>query len=358
MKILIPVIGFGKSGGFRVLSQLANNWIEQGHNVSFILPNKGILPYFPTKADLIWIGVDGSISLPPDKNDVNFYGLFKTFIALARGINRIKNDFDIILANQSLSTYPIFFSKTKAKKFYYIQAFEPEYYAAIKNSYKVKIMQILSWLSYLLPFTRIVNADIYKKYKNISAKYVVNPGIDFENFYPNQESTKIQNNKNTIVIGCIGRIEPYKGTQFVLEAFKMLDDKKFELHIAFGEELLANEDDGVFICIPKNDMALADYYRSLDILIAPGTVQLGAVHYPVIEAMACAIPVITTNYYPANESNSWIVPIKNSNQIVKQIKQILLNKDISTKKIKKAEGDVAKFAWKKVSQEMIDIFVK
>jgi hypothetical protein len=33
MKILIPILGFGRTGGYRVLSQLATEWCKQGHAV-------------------------------------------------------------------------------------------------------------------------------------------------------------------------------------------------------------------------------------------------------------------------------------------------------------------------------------
>ncbi|WP_341479706.1 glycosyltransferase [Clostridium algidicarnis] len=66
---------------------------------------------------------------------------------------------------------------------------------------------------------------------------------------------------------------------------------------------------------PDGDDNLADYYRNLDILVAPGHIQLGAIHYPVIEAMACNVPVITTGYYPANDENSFIVPVKRPDKI-------------------------------------------
>jgi len=44
------------------------------------------------------------------------------------------------------------------------------------------------------------------------------------------------------------------------------------------------------VVVPGNDTELADYYRSVDILIAPGTVQHGAPHYPVMEAWHVECP--------------------------------------------------------------------
>jgi len=147
MKILIPVLQFGKSGGFRVLAQLANNWIERGHTVSFIAPIANILPYFPTEAEVIWVNTDGNKCSEVMLIHETQYSMIQRWKAIYNGLNKLEQSFEIILANQSLTTYPVFFAKVKAKKFYYIQAYEPEYYNSFKGAKNV-ILSFLSWLSY------------------------------------------------------------------------------------------------------------------------------------------------------------------------------------------------------------------
>ena len=66
MKIAIPIFGFSASGGGRVLSELANQWILMGHDVTFITFGDTILPYFPTQADIIW--VDYKLNQIPNNN--------------------------------------------------------------------------------------------------------------------------------------------------------------------------------------------------------------------------------------------------------------------------------------------------
>ena len=75
----------------------------------------------------------------------------------------------------------------------------------------------------------------------------------------------------------------------------------------FGSSDLINEKKKYFSFKPNCDSELADYYRSIDILIAPSFLQLGAYHYPVIEALACGTAVITAGYLPGNKYNSWIL---------------------------------------------------
>ena len=62
MKILIPIFSFTKSGGMKVLSNLANNWIDQGHIVTIITTSTDE-PYYLTNADIINLNGDREISL-------------------------------------------------------------------------------------------------------------------------------------------------------------------------------------------------------------------------------------------------------------------------------------------------------
>ena len=135
-------------------------------------------------------------------------------------------------------------------------------------------------------------------------------------FFP--KNSKIENPNQKLILGCIGRIQKIKGTHLVLDAFRKLKQKhkQVELHIAFGNKDLENEE-GIKIIQPNGDKDLAAFYRSVDVIIAPGTVQLGAIHYPVLEAFASGTSVITTGYSKADRTNSFIVPINNLIQFVR-----------------------------------------
>lgn len=110
------------------------------------------------------------------------------------------------------------------------------------------------------------------------------------------------------------------------------------------------------IVVPKSDTELAEFYRSVDILVAPGTVQLGACHYPVLEAMAVGTPVITTGYLPANVENCWLVPIKDSQSIATAIGEVIEcgSRDLQ-QKIDNAASAVKKFYWEEVAQQFLNI---
>lgn len=357
MKILIPIIGFDRTGGYRVLSELANTWIKQGHEVAFLCINSSEDPYFPTIAAIIRVDASGI------RTDVKVQQAKRSrwtqLKSLFLGLNRIGRNYDVILANHSLTAWPVAFASCgAAKKMYYIQAYEPGYYAGTKKL-KGYLFALGSALTYHLPLNRIVNAPLYFRYVNLRASVFVPPGVDLSNFKPSMDVRKDLANAKSIVIGCIGRSEPEKGTIYVLRAFEELykNDKRFFLRIAAFGKIPANWKHGnCELVVPKNDAELADYYRSLDILVAPGTVQHGAPHYPVLEAGACGIPVVTTGYMGATQETAWIVRNKDVETIIEAVNNIVLDKEQRGSKTDKFLNDVRNYGWDSVATKMLKQF--
>lgn len=366
MRIILPVISFGRSGGFRVLSQLANYWIVNGHEVFFLCPfEDGLIskPYYPTNAKIIYVNkngeeikqIEGGVVLGYDE-EKSFYKRYVQLNSLRKALNKFASPADVILATYSLTSFSVYFSHSSKKKYYYIQAYEPEYFG---KNLKGQISSIIVSLSYKLNLKRIVNSPIYFNYKNLNAKENVYPGLDFNVFNTKGKIYKSRFGEDPIRIGCIGRLEVSKGTKYVLEAFKYLKKKGIdcELHLAvFGNEDMLVGYNGVNTVTPQNDIELSLYYKSIDVLIAPGLLQHGAVHYPVIESMACGTPVITTGYYPANCDNSWLVMPHSYTAIANQIEKIILNPETAIKKAKKAVNDVKHLEWSIIANQMISIF--
>jgi glycosyltransferase involved in cell wall biosynthesis len=355
MKILIPLVSsFGKPGGWRVISELANSWIKKGHQVYFLAPDD-TEPYFPTYGEIYYYNYSGKIISKSDahKKRKTIVGPFENRLNLHKAIDAFPEEVDVLLATHNFTALPVKRSRRKARKFYYIQAYEPEYYE--KGPFWYKIYKETARKSYLLGLEMIVNADMYKNYKEIKTDKVVYPGINLNNFYP--EPHKKKNEK--IILGTIGRTEVYKGTFYILDAIKKLREKygeKVELYIAFGDKKW-EEIDGVKMFFPNGDEELAEFYRKLDVYLSAGLLQLDAIHYPVLESMATKIPLITTGYYPSNNENSWIIPIQNSSAIVDKVEEILQNPIIAEEKANKAFSEVGQFSWDIISEKMLHYFV-
>ena len=349
LKILIPILSFGRAGGMRVLSQLANYWKRNGCDVSFVAFYESENPYYPVNVNIIWIDSSGN-EVNNNNNliyDAKNSGIKRMF-ALYRFLKKHSNEYDIVLANSNKSAWPVWLG-SKSKNFYYVQAYEVEFYS--KRNIKGLLKRVSAWITYYLPLNKVVNCEIYKNYKNLRAKYVVLPGLDLNIYYPKK---LIKNHNKEFVVGCIGREAEWKGSNDVGEAIKILRSKgyKVKFKVAFKPVQYTEHE----LVKPDGDENLADFYRSLDVLVAPGHIQLGAVHYPVIEAMACKVPVITTGYYPANNENSFIVPVKRPDIIADTLVEIIENYDSAIKKAEIAYTTVSQFDWKIVSVKFLNIF--
>lgn len=360
MKIAVPILGFGRTGGYRVISNLSTYWSRMGHNVEILVNHSSDLPYFPTEAKVRWLD-DWGREVGASAHDVlkdrrGFEQVFKSVRSLWRGLSRHAKFADVILANHSLTAWPVFAARSHARKFYYVQAYEPEYYAQTDAGRK-SLLQFVSWLTYFFPLTRIVNSPIYFNYRNLKANVFVPPGIDLDVFCPKQQISEAT--FRPVRIGCIGRKEPDKGTAYVIEAYEILRARNVpcELHVAYGnipEDKMKLE--ALKISVPANDRELAAFYRSVDVLVSPLLVQQGAPHYPVMEAMASGTAVITTGHLPANNANSWIVPLRNARAIADAIVEIRTEVADRRQRIESGIHDVRAYRWDVVAEKMLAEF--
>lgn len=360
MQIVIPVLGFQKNGGYRVLSELASAWTKFGHKVKFICPVDSD-PYYPTQGKIIYVNEFGE-EVPKNTLPSNTTRL-KLLKSLYFGLKNNSQSNDIVLANHALTSYPVMLMpKANRSKFYYIQAYEPEYYYNY-GTLKGFIFSAFVAFTYHFSLHRIVNAPIYLKYKNLRAKHWVPPGVDRSIFKPPNLLIDPPglNSAHPIKIGCIGRVEPEKGTIYVLKAFEQLVKKYSNVYIriaAFGPLPENWTHEKLEIVVPKSDQELSDYYRSVDILIAPGTVQHGAPHYPVLEAGACGTIVVTTGYLGASDDTAWLVSNRDPEDIANAIVSALSNPDESRRRRTNFLKIIEDYEWEKVAVDFISIFSK
>jgi len=361
MRILIPVIGFGAAGGYRVLSELANHWTDSGNHVDFLVDCRMGPPYFPTNAAVRRFDRKGRLLEDREENlepEFSASGnAVSIYLGMWRALQKIGSDYDVILANHSLTTFPVFLANiSSAKRFYYVQAYEPEYYE-LERGIKAKILKAVATISYKLPLLQIANSPIYIDYRSVQARHWIPPGLDLDVFHRRSSPPSFESTRPT-TIGVIGRREPAKGTEFALQAFEKLaaEDSHVRLKVAYGNLPAGWSHEHAEIVVPKDDRELAEFYRSVDILLAPGQVQLGCFHYPVLEGMACGTPVVTTGYSPSDKNNAWLVPVKDSDGMVDAVREIQSSsaKELVSK-LDNGHAAIAEFDWRIVAQRFIEI---
>lgn len=354
MRILIPVVGFGPQGGYRVLSRLADAWLALGHEVHFLVPETSGPAYFPTSAAIMYCGRNGVIPAvdPLDIAPPKWRGLHN-IRCLRSGLQTIGRKFDLIIANHNLTAWPVYVTDCGgARKIYYVQAYEPAYY----HLWRDPVKWLLAMLSYRLPLEQVVNASVYPQWAVGSAVGCVFPGIDLSTFCPSGRQRRFHDHCE-LVLGTIGRHEPHKGTRYVLQAFELLHQThpNARLRVAFGNLPAGWHHPAAEVVEISNDSELAAFYRSLDILVVGCYGQQGAPHYPVIEGMACGTPVVHTGYYPGNSDNSWPAAPRSPAALVGAVNELLSDPEREAK-IQCAEALVRDtLAWPAVARAFLDM---
>lgn len=96
MKIIIPLpCSFGPHGGWRVLSELANHWILQGHQVLFLAHKSSDIPYFPTIATILWFDNNGLIH---EINDINYKRPVSSYFGISYSLIKALKNKAVILS--------------------------------------------------------------------------------------------------------------------------------------------------------------------------------------------------------------------------------------------------------------------
>lgn len=349
MNILIPILGFAPQGGYRVLSELANEWIRMGHTCDFLVPSTSSEPYFPTEANIIRYSRKGVSTSRDFQRKIS--GI-DNMLSLFYGLSEVGSKYDIILANHSFTAWPLRLANCgNATKFYYIQAYEPDYYPKSKYPFQ----HFLSLLSYRLNLKKIVNSTTYSNI-NIKPLAMIPPGIELNIFKFKNDSIDLEEKEN-IVMGTVGRLEPYKGTETALAAYRKLrlQNPRVTMRVAFGN---VQPSDDIEIVKINNDTELAEFYRSLDLLIVSCYSQHGAPHYPLIEAMASGTPVVHTDYYPGSYQNSWVSKTPSKNDVFEAMCDFInaSNNEINRKRIMAREFIESELAWHMIAKKFITIF--
>lgn len=353
MTVLIPIWSFGKAGGIKVLSTLSIYWAKLGIKTVYIAYRNDDILYYPVDGDVIYLDEYGRPSTRC--RDVNEKKLFiKRFISLYRFIRKNKDLYDAILANYCMTVYPVFWGNLFSRKnYYYIQCYEPIFFKNFDPCRRF-VYSTLAYMTYFIPLKRIVNAEMYKRYKNIRSSKVIYPGLDFKIFFRKSSSDF----HSPFRIGTIGREEVWKGTSVVNHAVNLLSKEinNFTYMVAFKNSE-AEKCINVKMVKPDSAELLSKFYRDIDVLIAAGYGQHGAIHYPVLEAMASGTLVITTGYYPATTENAIIVPEGKPEIIKEKILEVIEGKIEVDKLIDNAYKAVSEqFSWEYVANQFLTCF--
>ncbi len=205
---------------------------------------------------------------------------------------------------------------------------------------------------------------------------VIYLGVD-EVYHPIRTQELLRETKNKYnlpreFILFVGTIEPRKNLKRLIEAFYELKKNKSIEHglVIVGEKgwlcddifetlgkLHLNQDVIFAGYIPESELPLI--YNAADLFVFPSLYE--GFGLPPLEAMACGVPVVTSNVSSLPEvvgDAAILVDPYNIQAIAEAIEQVLENNNLREKMIEKGFNQAKKFSWEKAARETLNLYYK
>lgn len=205
-------------------------------------------------------------------------------------------------------------------------------------------------------------------------------GVDTEIFIPGVkpnfllEKYAIEKDEKVILfVGGLDKAHYFKGLEYLLEAMERLSQSPYRWRLlivgqgemSFYYESLANQyriHKKTVFCGYVSGSDLPNYYNLADVVVLPSIDKSEAFGMVLVEAMACAKPVIASNLAGVRSvvddgSNGFLVEPENADDLATKINYILLNDDralsFGRNGLIKAK---AKYSWKVIGQNLEKLY--
>ena len=298
------------NGGYKMVYMYANSLVHSGHDVSiYYLCRKGRL--FTNYR--MPFGVKLEVARFLARKGPKWFSLDKKVngIVITKISNETINNADAVIATAVNTALPVSkLNANKGEKAYFIQDFENWEISdeEVYDTYALGMKNIVvsKWLKEIV--------DKYSKEEAI----VVSNGIDTNIFYNKNHKRK----KHSIVLQY--RKKAYKGPEYAMETIKKLNTIYPDLSVSI-----------ISVDTPPVDLpSCCIYYQSItpekvaEINNTCSVFMCTSIKegygLPGLEAMACGCVVCSSGYkgvfeYAENEINSLISPVKDSDEMVKNI---------------------------------------
>lgn len=317
MKITFPLEGFNVSGGLRIITNIANGLSRKGHSVRIIVPDYAANSHF-----VLDKAVELAIVPTPRFGFFNkaYYRLYLCLFSTAKS--------DVVFATGYKTPYYLLISKlirnSNPKLVYLIQGYEPMSHvqgSANLGFLTKMILNAVATLSYRLPLTKIAVSTWLKSQIYLDSVSVISNGVDLSIFHP---VNPVIHAPGVFVIGIIGSRSPGKGYSVFLQAMQLIVKKNIPgIRVLLATQSTVELPVGIDTeeVRPANDSELVQFYTRCDVFVFASFVE--GFGLPPLEAMACGIPVITTDCGGvmdfANSDNALIIPVGDSVALSKAI---------------------------------------
>ena len=218
--------------------------------------------------------------------------------------------------------------------------------------------------------------DIARLYsKSLETISVINAGVDPELFRPAPKSSarNALGIKEDKVVLYVGRIEPLKGVDILLQAFSLMENvNETRLMIVGGNvnqvsemarlRLLSTElsiDHKVTFTGPVAHSELPDYYNATDVFALPSYYEsFGLV---ALEAMACGKPVVASRVgglktLVKHGVSGYLIPWRCADPFADKLDILLKNKSLNRKMGEAARSAAVNLSWSSTADSLWDLY--
>ena len=202
--------------------------------------------------------------------------------------------------------------------------------------------------------------------KNKDTRLIYN-GIDLENFTKTNKSAakkelKLPENKKIVLFSANGGVKnPFKGGEFVFEAFEKLKNRSDILFLNIGGESGQKSENWQDFGYVKDPKTMVKLYSAADIYLFPTLAETFGM--TVVEAMSCGLPVVTfeTGGVPEiveNGKSGFVVEYKNGAKLVSALEKLLDNDELRKKMAENAINVGKKFSSERMALEYLRLYVE
>lgn len=212
--------------------------------------------------------------------------------------------------------------------------------------------------------------DIIQEYGVASSKVTVaHLGVKESLTSPMKDTDLLEKySVSTPYVLFVGTIQPRKNVKRLIQAFAEVVVKNPELRLVIigkkgwqYEEILSEPGklgitDKVIFLHDVSDSELASFYKNAEVFVLPSLYE--GFGLPVLEAMKYKCPVITSNVSSLPEAGgdaALYVNPEETKDIAEKMEEVLSDKNLREKMVKKGEEQVKKFSWEKSAKEVLQV---
>lgn len=348
MKIILvtPLLNLG--GGQRYISELANQWSSQGHEVSIIVLRSEEIFYSINKEVKIYelcYRYSGKFS--------KIFAGIELFFKLRKTINKIQPDF--VLSILSTTNILTLLSTT----FLPYKVFIEDVMSPLRK--RSKLILLLRRILYkratgIIALTNLAKEMLENETKHSNIRVISNPVSKF---------IVGENIKKEKIIINVGRLNAYKGQKYFLETCAKLKDSDWKF-VILGEGELRNDLEkqavelGITdsLTMPGAVKNVNDWLAKASIFAFPSVSE--ALPIALIEAMCAGLPCVSFDCVTGpsemieDGKNGYLVPVGDVELLTERLKELMHSPQLRKKFSKNAVKVREKFSIEKISKEILE----